>query len=475
MALTNSSAWVQVYKERRNRLREAVGGGVILWLGSMLQPRNYADNTYPFRQNSHFLYYTGLAVPDLALLSYPEADCDVLFTRPEGIDDIVWKGPGHSRMDMAGLAGVDTVEDISRLGVHVTKASGSGLKVHYTPPFDAASLFRIAELLVLDPGEVTAGASRILQESVAKQRSVKSALEIAEIEDALAVSEKMYRVALSRTRPGIYEYEIAGAMQGVALQHNREQAYNPIVTVHGEVLHNHSYSNLLEDGRLLLIDAGAESPRFYASDITRTFPISGRFTARQKDVYEVVLAAQSAAIEGIRPGLDYRDVHLEVCRIMAAGLSSIGLMKGSPADAVAAGAHALFFPHGLGHMLGLDVHDMEDLGEIVGYSKGRKRSEQFGLSFLRLSRPLDTGFVVTVEPGIYFIPALIDRWKQERMHAEFIDYERVDSFRDLGGIRIEDNVVVTEKGARILGPGIPKTVADVENAMEGVPAARSAR
>ncbi len=457
--------WPQIYKDRRNQIRQAAGGGVILWLGHVLQARNYTDNTYPFRQNSHFLYYTGLAQPDLAMLSYPETDYDILFSRPTGIDEIVWSGAGRTRMEMASLAGIETVEDIARLGVYITKAGSQGMKIHYLPPYQATSLFRTSELMVLDPGEVTAGASRPLQEAIAKQRSVKSDLEIAEIEDALGVTCRMYRAAMARTRPGIYEYEVAGAIQGVALEHNRQQAFDPIVTIHGEVLHNHSYDHILRGGQLLLIDSGAESPNSYASDITRTIPVNGRFSAAQKEIYEIVLKAQMTSIELMKPGCDYRDVHFHACTVMAEGLRSMGLMKGNLADAVPAGAHALFFPHGLGHMMGLDVHDMEDLGDIVGYPKELQRSSQFGLKYLRLSRPLHEGFVVTVEPGIYFIPALIDRWKQEKMHVEFIDYERVEAFRGFGGIRIEDNVVVTGSGARILGPRISKTVAEVEAAM----------
>ncbi len=461
---TNAN-WPDVYRERRNRVRSAVGGGVILWLGHVLQPRNYADNTYPFRQSSHLLYYTGIDQPDVALLSYPEADYDVLFSRPQSVDDVVWSGAAQARVEMARGAGIETVEDISRLGVYLTKASGQGLKIHYLPPYQATSLFRIAELLVIDPGEVAAGASKPLQEAVAKQRSAKSDVEIAEIEDAIEVSALMYRAAAGKIRPGVYEHEIAGVMQGVALAHNREQAYQPIVTVHGEILHNHSYHNRLEEGGLLLIDAGAESCRYYSSDITRTYPVSGRFSGAQAEVYGLVLRSQMAAIEMIRPGSDYKDVHMQVCRIMVDGLKSLGLMKGNTDDAVSAGAHALFFPHGLGHMMGLDVHDMEDLGDVVGYSKERRRSDQFGLRYLRLSRPLELGYVVTVEPGLYFIPALIDRWKQEKLQADFINYDKIETYRGFGGIRIEDNVVVTGEGARVLGPGIPKTVADVEAAM----------
>jgi Xaa-Pro aminopeptidase len=428
----------------------------------MFQPRNYTDNTYPFRQNSHFLYYTGLSEPDLAVLSYPEPDYDVLFARPSTLDDVVWSGGGHNRLDMARHSGIETVEELGRLGVYLTQARSRGLDIHYLPQYQASSLFRVAELLVIEPSEVTAGASRRLVEEVVRQRSIKSDLEIDEIEDALGVTARMHSASMAATRPGVREHQIAGLIQGIALESNREQAYPPIVTVHGEVLHNHSYHHTLAEGQLLLNDSGAESPNYYASDITRTCPVSGKFTAAQAEVYETVLRGQLAAIDRIRPGIPYRDVHLQAARVMVEGLKAIGLMKGNPDDAVEAGAHALFFPHGIGHMLGLDVHDMEDLGDVVGYPPGEARNPQFGLNFLRLSRSLEAGFVLTVEPGIYFIPALIDRWHQERMHKEFISYDKLDAFRNFGGIRIEDDVLVTPEGARVLGPGIPKTVAEVE-------------
>jgi Xaa-Pro aminopeptidase len=429
------------------------------------QPRNYVANTYPFRQNSHFLYYTGLAHPDLALISYPERDFDVLFSRAVTMDDIVWSGAGNDRVEMARRAGVETVEDIDRLGTYLTKARSQGLHIHYLPPYQASSLFRLAELLVVEPVEVTAGASQRLIREVVRQRSIKSNAEIAEIEDALGITVDMYRLAMAETRQGIHEYDIAGVMQGVALKKNRQQAFLPIVTVRGEILHNESYDNLLQDGKLLVIDSGAESPNGYASDITRTIPVNGRFNPAQAEIYRIVLKTQMSAIEAVKPGISFKEVHLHACRVMAEGLHEIGLMKGNVADAVEAGAHALFFVHGLGHMLGLDVHDMEDLGDAVGYGEGEKRSSQFGLNFLRLTRVLEPGMVVTIEPGIYFIPALIDRWNQERTHKEFINYDRLRSFRSLGGIRIEDDVLVTESGSRVLGPGIPKTIAEVEAAM----------
>jgi Xaa-Pro aminopeptidase len=463
--LSNTN-WPSIYRERRNHIRKAVDDGVVLWLGHVPQARNYADNPYPFRQNSHFLYYTGLSEPDLAVLSFPEPDYDILFSRVVTLDDVVWSGPGKTRIDLAREAGIDTVEDIARLGSYLTKARTQGFNVYYTPPYQATSLFRTAELLVIDPIEAVAGASERLAEAIAAQRSIKSEEELAEIEDALEVTAGMYRTALKMTRPGLAEHEIAGAIQAVALRKDRQQAYLPIVTVHGEVMHNHSYHHTLQGGQLLLIDAGAESPRHYASDITRTFPVSGRFSTQQAEVYQTVLRTQMEAIGLIKPGVPYRDVHLQASRVMVEGLRAMGLMKGDPADAVAAGAHALFFPHGLGHMLGLDVHDMEDLGDVVGYPRNQTRNSQFGLNFLRLSRPLEPGFVLTVEPGIYFIPALIDRWQNERLHRDFINYDALTSFRSFGGIRIEDNVVVTGSGARVLGPGIPKRIPEVEEAMD---------
>ena len=463
--IQNSAITAEVYRERRNKIRQAAGGGVILWLGHMMQPRNYTDNAYPFRQNSNFLYYMGLADPDLAVLSYPEKDNDVLFSPPTTMDDIVWSGASEERMKMARQAGIETIEDIARLGVYLTKAQSQRLTIHYLPPYQATSLFRIAELLVIDPSDVTAGVSQALKEEVARQRNIKSAVEIQEIEAALRVTDHMHRRAMAVARPGIYEFEVAGEVQAVALRENYQMAFPPIVTVRGQVLHNHSYGNRLQDGQLMINDSGAEAPSGYAADITRTFPVNGRFSPMQKDIYETVLSMQLGAIDIIKPGVTYRDVHLHACRILVESMIALGLMKGDPDAAIKAGAHALFFPHGLGHMMGLDVHDMEDLGDIVGYPKGESRSSQFGLKFLRMSRPLEPGFVLTVEPGIYFIPALIDKWAQEKLHTDFIVYEKIATYRNFGGCRIEDDVLVTATGAKVLGPGIPKTVAEVEAAM----------
>jgi len=281
----------------------------------------------------------------------------------------------------------------------------------------------------------------------------------------LAVTAGMYGATLRATAAGRSEAEIAAVHIAEATGAGCGQAFSPIVTVRGEVLHNVTWDNTLSEGDLLLVDSGAEAPSGYASDITRTFPVSGRFSNRQREIYEVALAANQAAIAAAAPGVTNRELHLLAARTIASGLRDIGLMRGDVDAAVEAGAHAMFFVHGLGHMMGLDVHDMEDLGDVVGYEQGEERSTQFGLAYLRLARPLEEGFVITIEPGIYFIPALIDRWRADDLHSEFICYDRVEEYRSFGGIRIEDDVLITDSGSRVLGPMIPKTVADIEAAM----------
>jgi Xaa-Pro aminopeptidase len=284
-----------------------------------------------------------------------------------------------------------------------------------------------------------------------------------EIEDALSITRQMHLAAMAATRPGLHERDIAGVIQGVALSAGSQQAFEPIVTIHGEVLHNSSRDKVLEPGHLLLNDSGAESKTRYASDITRTYPVDGKFTPRQAEIYQIVLNTQLAAIEMIKPKLSYVDLHLGACRVLVEGLKNAGLMKGNPADAVEAEAHTVFMPHGIGHMLGLDVHDMEDLGSITGNrKKNAKRRGPFGLNYLNLDRPLKTGFVMTVEPGVYFIPALIERRREEKKFHEFINYDKLGAWLSFGGIRIEDDVVVTPKGARLLGPHIPKTISELE-------------
>lgn len=452
--------------ERRRALRQAVPDGAILIMGNDEAPKNYLDNPYPFRQDSHFLYYVGVSRPGLAALLVPGGH-DTLYGPADHPDDVVWHGPHPVLGDHAAASGFDRHASIEALAGVLEELIRTGVAVHYLPPYRDARRMRLAALLGRDPRDVDAGVSSALVRAVAAQRSVKTEAEIAEMEAALGVTAAMYRAAFGAVRPGRTEAEIAAVIQAEALRHDRQQAFSPIVSVRGEVLHNHSYGNTLADGDLLVIDSGAESARGYASDITRTLPVSGVFDPRQREIYDVVLASQIAAIDAAAPGITNRELHLIAARTVAEGLIDLGLMRGDAAEAVAAGAHALFFVHGLGHMLGLDAHDMEDLGDIVGYPQGEARSDQFGLNFLRLVRPLEPGWVITVEPGIYFIPALFERWR-DRGHCDaFIDYDRVASYLGFGGIRIEDDVLITGDGHRVLGPGIPKNAADVERAMAG--------
>ncbi len=453
------------YSARRSALRRAVPDGAILILGNDEAPRNYVDNVYPFRQDSHLLYYAGVSQARLAVLIEPGGRT-VLYGTPEHRDDVIWHGPHATLEDHAAAAGISDFDDFGNLADRLGEFAAGGTKIHYLPPYRAQRRFALSRLLGTDPREVAGQTSVELVRAVAAQRSIKEEAEIAEIEDALAVTALMYRATLRAAGPGLTEAQVAAAHQMEAIAADRQQAFNPIVTVSGEVLHNTTYDGTLANGDLLLVDSGAESSRFYASDITRTMPVSGHFTGQQRDVYEVVLAANMSAIAAASPERTNRELHLLAARTVAAGLKDIGLMKGDVDEAVEAGAHALFFVHGLGHMLGIDVHDMEDLGDVVGYAQGEERSTQFGLAYLRLARKLEPGFVITIEPGIYFIPALIDRWQADGLHKDFICYDRLAAYRDFGGIRIEDDVLITAEGSRVLGPPIPKSVADVEAAME---------
>lgn len=454
------------YRERRQRLREAVTSGEILIVGNLPIARNYADSHLTFRQDSSFLYYAGVSSPGLALVIEDDGDSTLYGPTPHP-DDVVWFGPHPGIGDMAAAAGAEAHGTTEQLAARLRAARDRGQRIHFLPPYRADRRIQLVGLLGEDLASVDRKASQELVRAVIAQRSVKSDDEVAEIEDALAVTAQMYRAAMESARPGVGEAEVAAALQAQATARQLQLAFPPIVTVRGEVLHNESYTNTLAAGDLLLIDAGVESAAGYASDITRTYPVTGRLQPEQRDIYEVVLAAQLAAIAAASPEATNKDVHLVAARTIASGLKEIGLMRGDVDAAVEAGAHALFFPHGIGHMLGLDGHDMEDLGDLVGYPDGEARSTQFGLNALRLARRLEPGFVITVEPGVYFIPALIDRWRRDGRHADFIRYDRVQAFRSFGGVRIEDDLLITEGGCRVLGPGIPKSVEELEQLGRG--------
>ncbi len=455
-----------VYKKRREILKNNMGSGLVFFPGNVESPMNYPANTFHFRQDSSFLYYFGLNKPGFYGLLDIDKGESYLFGTDFTIDDIIWMGPQplvSKLSESIGTSGSGTVADMKAL---INSAIMEGRKIHFLPPYRGETLQDLSELLGIMPSILKNYSSPELITAVVKQRSYKEEREITEIEKALKISSEIYDTLFKTVKPGKFEKEMTGVIEGIVGKYGALTSFPIILSVHGETLHNHSHENKMEEGNLLIVDSGAESPEFYASDITRTMPVSGKFTQKQKEVYEIVLKANETSIEFVQPGRKFKDIHLLAAEIIAGGLKDLGLMKGNIDDAVKEGAHALFFPHGLGHMMGLDVHDMENLGENhVGYTEEMKRSDQFGTAYLRLAKELDPGFVLTVEPGIYFIPTLIDKWRSEGKYKDFINYEAVEKYKNFGGIRIEDDVLVREKGHKLLGEPIPKTVKEIENKM----------
>lgn len=456
-----------VYVNRRKALRNLMKDGLVLILGNGDVPMNYPANGYKFRQDSNFLYFFGLDLQNLAGVIDLDSGEDILFGNDVGIESIIWMGPQPLMQELGAKVGITNTQPYKEMFECVEKALQSGRKVHFLPPYRAENKLLLQTLTGINPSRQKMYASVELIKAVVALRSVKDKEEIAEIEKAIAIGYEMHTTAMKMAHPGIYEMEIAGVMEGIALKHGGQVSFPIILSIHGETLHNHYHGNMLKEGRMLLIDAGAECLSHYCSDHTRAVPVGGKFNSRQKDIYEIVLQANMDAIAAMKPGVPNRDIHLLSARTIIEGLKSLGLMKGDSVEAAEKGAHALFFPHGLGHMMGLDVHDMEDLGEnFVGYDEEIKRSTLFGTAYLRMGRKLQEGFVLTVEPGIYFIPALFEKWKKENMFTEFIDYSKVESYLDFGGVRIEDDVLVTAQGHQVLGKAIPKTVAEIEEIMK---------
>lgn len=456
----------KVYTDRRNRLRKHVDSGIILLPGNTEASFNYPANTYHFRQDSNFLYFFGIDHPDLAGVIDLDENKDYIFGNDVDIDDIIWMGPQPSISDQAAKVGVNNTAPLKGLTDFVKEAKAKGRKVHFVPPYRGETYKQLEDLLGIPYAEVRGRVSEALIKGIIALRSSKDKFEIAEIEKAVDIAYEMHTTSMRMAMPGVVEREIAGTIEGISLGLGGPVSFPVILSIHGETLHNHYHGNVLKEGRMMVTDAGAETTMHYASDITRSVPVGGKFNQRQREIYEIVLEANMETIESTRPGITNKELHLMAAKVIASGLKNLGLMKGDIDEAVAAGAHAMFFPHGLGHMMGLDVHDMEGLGEnYVGYDDEVKRSDQFGTAFLRLGRKHQPGFVFTIEPGIYFIPALIDQWKNEKKFTEFINFDKVEPYKDFGGIRIEDDILVTEDGYRVLGNPIPKTVSDIEETM----------
>ncbi len=458
----------KVYINRRKELQKKVNNGIILFVGNDESQVLIRDTVYKFRQNSNFLYYWGLNEPGLFALIDVKSGKEILFGHDLTTEEIVWEGEQLKLADKVKLIGVSEVSENSTLKNVLLNYRKGRKHMHLLPQYLDNNIVKIADLLNISIKQVTQRYSVELIKAVISQRALKSKKEIAEIEKALKISYKLHTTAMKKTKPGKYEYEIVIGMEKTLISKVSRWAYLPIFTIRGERLHNHHYNNKMQKGDLIINDSGAESSNgLYSSDITRTFPVSGKFTKKQKGIYEIVLKSQLAAIKAIKPDVKYLDIHIIVAKIIADGLKKLEIMKGDVDSAVKAGAHALFFPHGLGHMMGLDVHDMEDLGEdYIGYDDNIKRSDQFGLAYLRFAKELQAGHVLTVEPGIYFIPQLIKQWQGENKFEEFINYNKVNEYIDFGGVRIEDNILVTKTGCRVLGKPIPKTVKEIESVMK---------
>ena len=459
----------ETYVNRRAELKKLVKSGIIILFGNNESPANFpANGYYPFRQDSSFLYYFGPKRDGLVGVIDVDNDKELLIGNDIDIDDIVWYGSVDSVHDMAEHAGVKESAPMKQLQVICDNAMKEKRTIHFLPPYRHDTMIQIFDLLGIHPSKQREAASVELIKAVVKMRSTKEQQEIEEIERACAIGYKMHTTAMRVTKPGVTEKYVGGQVNGIANSYGAMVSFPTIFSQHGEIMHGNPSMAVLESGRLALCDCGGETMEHYCSDNTRTFPVNGKFTQRQLEIYSIVEDCHDLALKISKPGVKYFDVHMDVCRLMTDRLKEFGLMMGDTEEAVRAGAHAMFLPHGLGHMMGMDVHDMEGLGQTyVGFDdETRPNLEQFGTNCLRMGRRLEEGFVVTDEPGIYFIPALIDEWRAKGLHKDFINYEKLETYKDFGGIRIEDDILITSDGCRFLGEErIPYHPKDVEDFM----------
>lgn len=451
----------ETYIARRAKLKQTLGSGLLLFLGNDESGMNYADNTYHFRQDSTFLYFFGLPYAGLSAIIDIDNNREIIFGDELTIDAIVWMGVQPTLKEKSERAGITEVRPSKEIEVYLKSAQEKRQEIHYLPTYRAEHQLKLQAWLEIAPGSEKPSVSFIY--GVVNQRNYKSDEEIMEIEKACVVTADMHLTAMRMVRPGIRESEVAAAVAEVAYANDYQLSFPIIATINGQTLHNHYHGNMIQNGDMLLLDAGAETEMGYAGDMSSTIPADSTFTTRQKDIYDISVAAHEAAVAALRPGVRFEDVYDLSLTVIMDGLKEMGFVKGDTKEAVQAGAAALFMPCGLGHMMGLDVHDMENLGEVyVGYN-GRPKSTQFGRKSLRLGRELEPGFVLTIEPGIYFIPELIDLWKGENRFAEFINYEKVITYKDFKGIRNEEDYLITADGARLLGKKIPICTEEIES------------
>ena len=453
-----------IYIERRSKLKQAVGNGLILLLGNEESSMNYTDNLYHFRQDSTFLYFFGIDRPGLMAFIDIDSDKEILFGDDLTIEQMVWTGYQQPLAAQAESIGINTVKTLDKLEEIIKLAIGQNNKIHFLPPYRPEQVQRLSTLLGIDAAALPSMVSVQLIKAIIAQRSIKNTAEVAEIEKAINVTIDMQLEAMRYAKEGMTEADVAGKLHGLAISAGGNLSFPTILTVNGQILHNHYTDTVLRNGQLVLCDCGAETSMHYAGDLTRTFPVSKSFSAIQKEIYGLVLNTLQAATDLLKPGILYKEVHLFACEKLVEGLQQFGLMKGDVKEAVAEGAHALFFPCGLGHMMGLDIHDMENLGEqYVGYTDELKKSTQFGLKSLRLGKALEEGFVLTVEPGLYFIPELIAQWEAEKKFTRFINYDKLSPYKTLSGIRLEDDYLITKNGCKLLGKQLPKSPEEIES------------
>ncbi|MCK5857679.1 MAG: aminopeptidase P family protein, partial [Bacteroidales bacterium] len=445
------------------KLAKDVSNGILLFIGNSESPMNYTDNTYRYRQDSSFLYFFGLNHPDLAAIIDVESGEETIYGDDYTIDHIVWMGNQATIKERADTCGIQKTATTKNLMNDLQKAVAQDRTIHFLPLYRGESKIKLFEYLGIIPSQVQEKSSLEFTKAVISQRNYKSSDEIIEIEKACNTTVDMHLAAMRYTRPGMTEAQIAAEVEKIALAADGCVSFPVIATINGQTLHNHYHGNTIKDGQMFLLDAGAETPSGYAGDMSSTFPVGKSFTTRQKEIYQVALNSHEKAISMLKPGTSFKEVYVESAREIMRGMKALGFVKGDIDEAVNAGAHAMFFPCGLGHMMGMDVHDMEDLGEqYVGYDNEEK-STQFGAKSLRLGRKLEAGFVLTIEPGIYFIPQLIDLWKSEKRFKEFLNYKKIEEYKDFGGLRNEEDFLITEDGYQLLGKPLPKTIKDVEN------------
>lgn len=456
MLIHNTSiSLADTLRHRRQRLAQLIDFPVILWSGHS-SPRNFPANPYPFRASSHFLYFAGLPLPNAAI-RLEAGKLELFMDNPEP-SSALWHGEMPKREEIAEKIGADTARTISELKHRGTGAASIPVQNYRTTLVQS----QILQRPISSPYDLE-GIDLELAKAIATLRLTHDAEALIELRQAAAISVEAHKVGMAATPKANLEAEVRAAMEGVIIAHNMTTSYNSIVTVHGEVLHNEEYHHPLQSGDLLLADVGAETPMGWAADITRTWPVSGKFSPTQRDIYDIVLAAHDACIAKISPGVEYRDIHLLAAKVIAEGLVDLGILQGNPEDLVELDAHALFFPHGIGHLLGLDVHDMEDLGDLAGYEEGRKRSDRFGLGYLRLNRPLQSGMLVTIEPGFYQVPAILNDANNRAKYQNIVNWESLSQFADVRGIRIEDDVLVTDVGSEILTAALPNQASAIED------------